>query len=81
MITPIVRNIWEMIVEFYKPLIQIGEFTVEPEVGEDLRPCQPGDWKTVITYFMPMIIINFPRKSGLNQKQKKQKAKIKSKKI
>jgi hypothetical protein len=69
MITPIVRNIWEMIVEFYKPLIQIGEVPVG-ELWEKHYSIKPGDWKTVITYFMPMKTIKFPPKSGLNQKQK-----------
>jgi hypothetical protein len=70
MITPmaIVRNIWEMIVECYKALIQIGEVPVEPE---SLNIMNPGTEHEVIAYFMPMHeIYHFPPKRGLNQKQK-----------
>jgi hypothetical protein len=63
----IVRNIWEMIVEYYKTLIQIGEVFVEPE---SLNLMDPGTENEVKTYFMPMQTIKFPPKRGLNQKQK-----------
>jgi hypothetical protein len=61
----IVRNIWEMIVEYYKHLIQIGEIPVKPKH----KSMMAGATKKVITYFMPMQTIKFPPKSGLNQKQ------------